>query len=353
MIPPIPDLSHVQLTSPPSSAPRRKLLRPIEGTNDYILEIDWSSIESFITCPRAALWKLIYGRIADPSYALTYGRAIHRGLELIYGTLQRQQRNPSLTGFIDADAIIADAGKILIDDPPPLGQWRSFNTFENALRKYVGKYAFTDGGEFEVLHVEQPFILDLCTVAVDSEIHYQKELIVYGAEGITSSFFVSRIYVRWTGVIDLVVRDSNGLWVLDHKTSSVAGDSFWNGFQLSSQFMGYQWAAEQILREQFQGAIANVLFGRPPTKTGTPLELERRRYLYRPEQIAEWQSNMVTICEDFIHHLVTRQFPMHTQWCVNKFALCPYFDVCAQPKAQRLTMLSTHQYQDNVWSPLT
>jgi hypothetical protein len=43
---------------------------------------------------------------------------------------------------------------------------------------------------------------------------------------------------------------------------------------------------------------------------------------------------------------------MKTSHCVNKYGICQYHDVCTLKPENRLKMLATSQYYDNVWNPL-
>jgi len=79
-----------------------------------------------------------------------------------------------------------------------------------------------------------------------------------------------QLHIIWSGVIDLVIAENGRLFIVDHKTTSVEGDTYWKGFQLSQQFMGYVWAAQKIINKTIDGALANVLYGRAPTKTAGP-----------------------------------------------------------------------------------
>lgn len=364
---------HLSSSTPPKPVlPTRKLLKPL-GNDEYLLEMDWSSIESYITCPRSALWKLIHSRISHPKYALVYGKIIHKALEEYY--LHKMEGKS-----ISAEALISLCEPDFHAEPPDLNEWRNFTAFTNTITRYVHKYDKED--TFEVQQVETPFSVPLTTIPVGQFLHYPRELVVAevntidkgavrdsyherngrelsGANGInnasgSSRFYISKIHVMWTGVIDLIVKDQGSLWILDHKTTSIEGDSFWSAFVLSPQFLGYSWAAEQITKQPITGAIANVLYGRHPTVKGQgrSLDLMRRHFFYKPEHIAEWRTNMTDIIARFIHDLFTQTFTMNGQQCNNKFGMCPYHDVCSMLPQQRLSMLATNQYVNNIWNPL-
>lgn len=350
------NLSGVQTRPPQQKGEPRYLLSHLEG-DDYVLEIDWSSIQQALTCDRSAMWSLIYGRTTGKSAALTYGSAIHKGLETYY------RGGASLT------EILASGEQEFLDYPPGLSEWRTYDSYARALTEYVKKYSIED--TFTILRnsedlpmVEQGFALPLTVIPVGEFLAFPGELICKNPPAVIEraapsdfagglNLFVDNIHVVWTGVIDLVVKDSDQLWIVDHKTTSIEGDSYWKQYELSQQFTGYVWAASELLGQRVEGAVANVIYGRQPTKTGRGLDFLRRRYHYRDDQLGEWRQNMIWLMEDFVHNLQTGRFPMKTQWCVGKFGTCPYHDVCSLPSSARLTMLMSDQYSRNVWNPLT
>ena len=57
------------------------------------------------------------------------------------------------------------------------------------------------------------------------------------------------IHVAWSGRIDLAAKVNGRNRVVDHKTTSVAGEQFIPSFQLSYQTQGYVWAAQQLWPE--------------------------------------------------------------------------------------------------------
>lgn len=339
-------LRNTGVHAPAKSGKTRKLLRHLEG-DDYELVIDWSSIESFTTCDRASEFRLVMSRSTYPSPPLIYGQAIHAALEVYYKNDMRQ------------DATVRhhmlEAGeKVLLDNPIDMG-WRNYGHFVSAIDRYLKKY---QRETFEVLEyqskpaVELSFAHPLGVLTIDDTLKYPRKQLVIDAEE-DSHFYVNRIHVVWSGVIDLLLRDQGRLFVLDHKTASRTGESYFRPFDLSQQMIGYVWAASHLFGEQFSGAIINVLIGRQETKTGVAWDQTRDIKYYSPERIAEWQSNMLHILSDFAHNLMRGYFPMKTQWCAGKFGMCPFIDVCTLTNPQQqLALLFSSMFTSNTWNPL-
>lgn len=341
----------------------RKLLHYL-GDGEALLEIDNSSLEVQATCDKKAEWQLVHSRIGVPSYALTYGGAVHRGLESFYrGKLP--EGHERYKPFVMSETI-DDVYKIFEATPPPAGHWRNFDKFCGMFGRYVNDYAPVADRFISVLECEQGFSLPLTTIKVDAYLPYPKE-ILFDNPGACNDTFVTtegvvllkHIHVAWTGVIDNIVDVDGRIFIMDHKTTSVEGDDFWRDFELKSQFHGYVYVAERLLGRPVLGAIPNVIYGREDAKTSAGLKTQREKEFQRrfvemkPELVQEWSHNTINILEDFINNLVHARWPMKTFHCTTKFGLCPYHDVCTLKPEQRLLMLMTNQYQNNIWNPLS
>lgn len=343
------DLSEVQTHIKPTGK-LRKLFKRASDPDCFIFEIDWSSLESFLVCKRSSMWRLVFSRSTYQTPALTYGSAMHAALEVYYRGLTQ-----GLTHVELLPEMFLAGEHHFMQAPPPTGEWRSYGQFCENLQTYLKEeltkplYPLKIGDQ---PMVELPFALPLGEVHLDKTLEFTEALLVENGVEDTQPLYVKKIFIVWTGVIDLVNTHNERTWITDHKTTSVAGDNLFKGYEMSQQFRGYQWAAEKILGEPIQGVVANVLAGRKPTKTGKSFELLRRFYPYPRHRIDEWPDNILALVEDFIHSLQTGKFPEETQWCINKYGVCPYFDVCAEAPENRMLMLGSDRFCDNVWNPL-
>lgn len=348
-------------TKPLQPSGNRKYLLKYISPGVFSMQIDNSSMEVFTTCDRAAEYKLLYAREAGSHSALRYGSAIHEGLEFWYKSNRDPHDDTLWEGMVEA------ASQPFADAPTQLGDWRNLDRCVDTLSKYRAKYPTEP---FEILEVngikqvELPFSLPMGVIELSGEpTSYTFEQIVDPTTWPDtwepmSKVAIKELHVYWTGKMDVAINMDNKLWIMDHKTSSIAGSSkkpnpnYFKEFELSQQTIGYAWAGQQIYGEEVAGLLVNVLVGRRPTKTGIPTDFIRQRLYYRQDQISEWRTDVLTLISDFASNLERSFFPRKTKWCVGKYGTCPYFDVCTMPDAQRLPMLLSDYFVNTTWSPL-
>ena len=170
------------------------------------------------------------------------------------------------------------------------------------------------------------------------------------------------VHIEWTGIIDMLAEINGSLYVVDHKTTSILSQDFFDGFEIAMQPTGYYSAMKAAFPDlPIRGFMANVLACRKPvaaiTKSGKPtsskpFEPHRRQYDYHPWHVAEFKQDALALVEELFANITNKFFPRKTQWCVGKYGKCPYFDVCSLPPESRLEMLASDQYQHNTWKPV-
>lgn len=164
-----------------------------------------------------------------------------------------------------------------------------------------------------------------------------------------TSFDVSDLAgFRWGGRIDLVVLWNKEVWVMDHKTTSIGGATWWDEFNLSPQMAGYVWAAKQLRGgERVAGVIINRL--KVQTKQAAPEEEFQRRAIYYPDHlIMEWRDTKIQEYRA-IHEARTRDaFPPRWDSCSGKYGMCPAHDVCKALPDSRHRILNS-RFVDDPW----
>lgn len=308
---------------------------PLPLIDGDTLMIDNSSMEQFTTCPRAALYSIVRRlRPSGERSALTFGGIIHKILEARYrsaGVLHAQTSEVT-------NVMLATAEREFSKWTPPEDDFRTYSCAVELIRRYEETYPFES---FEVARmsngdplIEIPFAVPLGEIT--------------DADGKT-------IKIVWTGRIDLVYISQNGggLYVMDHKTTSVMGPSYFSTFEISHQLYGYAWAVEQLSKQTVTGVVINALGVRKPTKTGKAFEFERRLIPVQRGLLEEWRTDCLHIVSDFIEMCRRGYLPKHTAWCVSKFGECPFRKVCTlDSNEQREVMLCSGEYVNNEWSPL-
>jgi hypothetical protein len=330
----------------PNVPSERRPLLTHDKDHDFILRIDNSTLEYFQSCARAAKFYCVDRRQGVPTAALTFGGAIHLGLETLYAK-----------GFDALPEAIDRCVKYLSDitfrDPE---EWRTPAIAEDTLRKYAAKYG-ADEMLKPILHngkpfIEKPFSLVIGEMALGARMAYTYSQLTDVESDDT--LFINKLTILWSGRIDIAATYGDDyVYVVDHKTSSIGGPQFFADFMLSQQMVGYNWALRQMLPEyHINGTVVNAIIQRKPTKTGRALDFERQTYFHTQWHVDEWHTDINQHIEHFVYSLVTGKFPKSTKWCFGKFGKCKYHDVCTLPPQQRHIMLASPEYTNVTWSPL-
>jgi hypothetical protein len=292
---------------------------------DGCLFLDNSAMELITTCPRSAEYGLLHRRSpSGDAPPLRYGGIVHHALAYRY---RRAFQNKPF----DEEKQLRILTHHFTTNPCEGEDWRNLNSASNLITAYNIEYTtepFTVASLASFPFVERPFAIYIGDVL--------------------------GIKLIYTGRIDLVVLYPEGLFVMDHKTSSVLGNSYWADAAMSPQQRGYCWAIRETLGTEPSGYIINVLASRKPSKTGNPIEFARQRFFTRipAGQLDEWRLNLLDQVSAFLTAYRNGRLPMHQKMCVSKFGLCKYYPVCELPSAQRSIALYSSAYEDRKWSPL-
>jgi hypothetical protein len=332
--------------------PQRKLLTPSpDHADDYIIELDYSSMSEIIRCHRAGENVLIRGREANRDRAATdFGTLFHK--------LEETRRR---AGGLTDEAKVKQTESIVshfISHPVPPSDHRTADRMVSVIKLYNEKYAL-DGTEKKIFHdaagpfIERPFKVELATVEVNDYLPYNKNtLLGQGSELDAVGLFVRNLHIFYTGRIDCVLEEASNLWVWDDKTTSRGGREFSEAFRLSLQTRGYAWALQKIAQRPVLGCIVNAVIVRPLTKTGTGTEFNRMNYFYSQDSLAEWEDNAKAIVTDFVAMLQRGFFPQYARSFISPCMHCDFSDNCALPRDQRAADLASDLYRDVVWNPM-
>lgn len=287
--------------------------------------IDNSGYQNIEICKRRAYYYLIRQRELDrPTPALEFGRILHEVLD---------QRYHLGTDFVDEEGmrvIIAKMRELFQEYQPEEGEYRNYAYMYDLIHAYLEQYP---DEPFEVYHhngeplIEVPFTVPLGTIG--------------------------KYKIVWTGRFDMLIQKSDGVYLVDHKTASVLGPSLYQSYDLSTQAWGYMFACRQTLNLIPDGLIYNVIGTRKPRKDGS-VQREFKRYpvAYSDDGVNEWAEDVLHNLSDFINNGMVNVWPRSTSSCSHKYGMCPYFEICQLPKAQREIMLGSNIYRDVVWDPL-
>lgn len=301
---------------------------------DGALHIDASQLEGrFMQCPQEWAYYALHKREAVRDFAgRDFGKFVH-------DHMMKPHYNGVPPENVRAGIPVAWEAK------PPVNNHEDHRTLDFAQELYRLYCDAYPSEPWDVVQCEVPFAIPLCELPIMD----------HDAEGVD----MVNIPVILTGRIDLIVRShtTGKLRIVDHKTSSVGGSTYFTGWTNSSQLHGYVWAGETLMEEPIEAYDINAMFLRKPTKTGKGIELQRQTYLVgdnaetHAETLQRWHSNTLQCISAIGDCLARNHFPMHTHACVRKYGVCEYHDACRFSPG-RAGLLDTDLYQPVTWSPL-
>lgn len=311
--------------------------------NKGALFVDNSFIES-LDCPRLCEHRFLDRRVsASDKAGMNFGTAGHLVWALRYRKYGTKQPD---------DWLAARQAKLLEwyfkRHPQPEDDHRNLNwAVELFVKRYNERYAvepfnlLVDKGGRPL--VEMPFALHLFDFVGEYLPNLPKVLPIY-----------------YCGRIDLPIVRDNCIFVMDHKTTGLIGDRFWDKLRVAPQMHGYCWAFPQLVETKMQVAgfyVNAIRTSRQPAKPKNGLAtwweeaLDRNCEYVRPDQIEEWRENTIALVSDFLFQYARGFLQQKKTQCVN-FGRCEYYDVCRLPKAERQFALASPAFVDNTWTPL-
>lgn len=310
---------------------------------DGALILDNSYIECLQHCPREYLLKYGLRRVTViPSAGRNFGSGIHVGLDTRY-TNYGSQEVPEFETNIE-NKLVA----YFQENPGPVSDFRNLDHGRKVMTAYNNHYkaeSFAIQAVNGVPIVEKSFLLPI---------------------GAIQSSTYGLIPIYYAGKIDLMVRDSIGLWVLDHKTAFQFGNSFEAEMASDSGQLGYCWAGLQIFGEKPLGYITNAIRIRKPSRN---VDEFFQVNMTAPVDKTDFKRTLTTVTQDRLDEFVLtvldwagllirfheiQRFPRVSgkKGCVAKYGVCEYYDVCQAPVGSREALLNSSLFQDNTWSPL-
>ncbi len=294
--------------------------------------IDNTALEYYTTCRESFKNRSILGReLAEDGSATNFGSGIHKALEH-----RARYEDTKTIPSIETEQI-GILEKYFQENPQPLDAWRTPSLAVDIIHRYNLEYPFEPWAVFEhnaTKVIESPFAIPLCTFDVP-DLHPHPITFV------------------WMGRIDLVIKKpDSSLWNLDHKTSSREDMT---QYENDNAQLGYLWAVNKALGIQPRGYVINVLYTRPPLKSGglsKSTAFARQPFFVEWERVEYWERNLIAICEDILNDCARGFFPMETKWCSGKYGPCQYLDVCKLAPENRMVALQSNLYRKVTWTPL-
>lgn len=259
-----------------------------------ILKLSNNAMELIRQCPRAAYYGVVLRkRQTIRRSALDFGVALHDGLAALYSGASIDDAIKAMPEFESDDYRNPDTAKMVLQLYKPNKDWIPPD------------------------QVEAKFACHLTTI--------------------------NDIDVVYRGRFDLI---KNG-WIIDHKTTSMLGETFNISMEVSPQLWGYVWAYERLFGEKAKGFVVNTLCIRPSianalvvdgdlmaSGSSKPFEVGTLPFEYNQQYVDDWLYSTIDYVNRFITDFIRNEYTLNRQACVSRYGLCPYWIVC-QAKSER------------------
>lgn len=287
---------------------------------DYNKKIDYSSLSTYLSCPREFLFQYIMNlRPSGQSIHLIFGACWHYGLESTYNLLMK---NPD-TSATDCTINSINAFNALwkLDGEP---NWKDEDLIfpkspghaANMYQVYWDRFLSLDTKDHKILAVEAPFIIDLSTV-----ISNEKDLPSYN------------------GRLDLILSDGHdGIEIIDHKTAKAIYKTSPQTYEMSFQTDGYL-TAGRIFYDKIPSITYRVALCQKSKIDFQPITINKRaasiehflaNLVYYIKQI---KNNLILLEEDKVNCKdradILKSFPRSPGYaCTTFMTTCAYYDLC-------------------------
>ncbi len=187
---------------------------------DYREKIDYSSISTYLSCPRKFLYQyILHLRNPRPSIHLVFGSCWHYGLEVVY---QAEMKDPNIDP-ITATKLAIDAFNLLwsIEGAP---YWKDEDAIfpkspghaANVYYTYFKRFLKSDQKNSTIMAVESPFAINIAEDLPD--------------------------YIGRFDLLRTIIKNNN-IKIIDHKTTNALYKTAGSDFEMSFQTIGYLTAA--------------------------------------------------------------------------------------------------------------
>ena len=284
---------------------------------NYTEKIDYSSLSTYMSCPRKFLFQYImHLRAKGKSIHLVFGSCWHYGLEVSYNIL-KDNKDANLTAMDLTIASIKAFNKLWDLDGRPY--WKDEDLIfpkspghaANMYKAYWERFMKLDDKK-KVIAVEAPFAIDLS--------HYGTNL------------------PRYIGRIDLILGDGEGIEIIDHKTAKAIYRITPMTFEVSFQTDGYLTAGRL-----FYDAIPKITY-RVSLCQKSKIDFEPITINKRAAAIEHFLNNLVYYVSNIQTDIklleedkvecskrtdLLKSFPRNPgAACTSFMTACPYFDLC-------------------------
>lgn len=286
---------------------------------NYNEKIDYSSISTYMSCPREFLFQYIMNlRPAGQSIHLVFGSCYHYGLESTYILLKE---DPTISIMDATNNSISAFNKLWSLDGAP--HWKDEDLIfpkspghaANMYKKYWERFLSADTKHRSIIDVEAPFALNL------------------NMEGST------KVLPRYIGRMDLILSDGDtGIEIIDHKTAKALYKTSTQSYESSFQTDGYL-TAGRIFYDKIPSITYRVSLCQKSKIDFIPITVNKKASAIEHflanlvHYITEIQNNLTLLEEDKIEctkrNDILKSFPRKPGYaCTSFMTTCAYYDLC-------------------------
>lgn len=277
---------------------------PIEKSKD--LEwLDYSTLKTFMHCPRAYYWQSLK-HIKTEGAALLFGSAVHASLASWF---ERMDRNAAFEAF-------SEIAKLITQEDPK----RNLTTGLDILDHYM---TYWEGEQYVTTKTDVPFAIELNTIS-------------------------DRPFL-YVGKIDrMITSPILGGGIMEHKTSSIAGDRWMSRVEPNLQMEGYAAAASIVSGEPTFGVLDIIHVHEKRTAR------KFQRVIKTKQNIEDWAMNVSWWMEQIRFFNGVNFHPKATEHCVPLIGYsCSFHTLCnLYPNPYEVTELTIPgEYKIEQWHP--
>lgn len=285
-------------------------------THDNTMMSDWAYCQRLY-----AIKHILNKRRRVVSAPLGFGSLIHIGLDAYYSSFAEDERNSRPRDIATA----AEAAYVKMEAQPyedPEDGYRTKGRAIQVMLEYIKEYNI-DPRFSEIAFSETPFEI------------------------------IQKDGFRWGGIIDMWAKYEGRYWPVDHKSTSIFGQYYFDNFKRNPQMLGYVLGASEFHGQQAPGVIINVIH---VVKTKT--EFFYRPILY-PQWLVDEAKEMQRLNYIQIEDRVVRMTDPEDIWnpnlfqpnlynCIGKYGRCEAYSVCDAMPENRSRALAM-DFEDHVW----
>ncbi len=358
------------------------------------LFVSSSFLDTFV-CPRMSQYYKIDAKVANKnSNAVIFGQHIHTALSLHY---RLQEYNLPKEEILNRVRLVLE--QEFTSTPVDEEDWRNLNWALETYQQITKKFEFE---EFELMRYKEAKKCKKCDGS-GKEINLQEDICVWcNGTGLTSIMseipFVVKLFdfvmldylsdhfsnlypqakhdwgnafdmkgkaipVYYHGFIDLLVSQRGLLKVMDFKSTSQLGQSYWDDKKAIAQPKGYCHAIQELLSIKPHGYIIRAIRTIPPPKyvtEGVPSKkgefkrisdwwdesLSEQSFDLGEGETEEWKQNAIEQVKGFLHNYQNQFFPQQKTICVGKYGRCQYYEICGTfPIKDREVLLQSTMFK--------